>query len=480
MPTGRPVTLRAGCALASLGVLAGAIAATPGAAAGYGDPLSREQWGLTAVAAASAWALLPQNPPETLVAIVDTGVDPTHPDLAGRLWRSPPGTPAPTGQGEIPAGSSGWDFVDQDSIPSPVPASAADAPPPGPFYDHGTKVAGIVAAEGGNGAGTVGVDPRARILALRACSSLAAGCLASAPAMEWAAAVGARVVNVSVGGFGRSFGEAAAIADHPETLFVVSAGNSGRDVDVSGGGHWPCVDPAPNVICVANTTRSDGLDPTSNYGRTSVDLAAPGTDILSTTVGGGYALGSGTSDAAPHVTGVASLLFSARPTASAEEVKAAILAGARPVPKLAGRLAVAGVVDARGALRVFLGLPKDPVCEAGALRCALGGPTAQITGQASPSGRPPVVRRAMIARNGKRAARLIVRMDTNGLQTTWRLVRRSASGAVVKRGKMRAARGASTFSVRLGQGIVTGRLVLVATNTAGTAHASVQSEAASK
>ncbi len=475
MPTGRPVTFRAGCALASLGVLVGAlIAAAPGAAAGYGDPLSQEQWGLTRIAASSAWGLLPALPTETLVAIVDTGVDPTHPELVGRLWRSPPGTPTPSGQGEIPAGSSGWDFVDQDSIPSPVAAWAVDAPSPGPFYDHGTKVAGIVAAEGGNGAGTVGVDPHARVLAVRACSSLAAGCLASAPAMEWAAAVGARVVNVSVGGLGRSVGEAAAIADHPETLFVVSAGNSGRDVDAPGAGHWPCVDPAPNVVCVANTTRSDVLDPTSNYGRTSVDLAAPGTDILSTTVGGGYGLGSGTSVAAPHVAGVASLLFSARPTASAAEVKAALLAGARPVPKLAGRLAVAGVLDARGALDVLLGLARTPTCEAGALHCALGGPTAQITGEAVPSGRPPVVRRAVVERNRKGVLRLSVHLQTNGLATSWRLVRRSSSGTVLMRGRIRAARGASTLTIRLTRAGDSSRLVLVAANTAGTTRVAVR------
>ena len=470
MATGRrQVTTRAGRAITAVGLLAGVlVCANLGLATGAGDPLRPEQWSLTRISAPLAWVLVPTNSNETLVAIVDTGVDPAHPDLVGRLWKSPPGTPNPSGRGEVPAGSTGWDFIDQDAVPSPVAASAVDAPSPGPFYDHGTKVAGIVGAEVGNGVGTAGVDPHARIMVLRACTSLAAGCLASAPAMDWAASVGARVVNVSVGGLGRSAGEAAAIADHPETLFVVSAGNTGRDVDAPGAGHWPCVDPSPNVVCVANTTRIDALDPTSNYGQTSVDIAAPGTDILSTTVGGGYSLGSGTSDASPQVAGVASLLFSALPTASAAQVKAAILAGARPVPKLAGRLAVAGVVDARGALVALLDPNATSDC-AGTAPCATGDPTAQITGAPvdTKTGRPVVASAALTtAKDG--SLRLRIRLQTRSLRTSWRLVRTAAPNRAILRGSVEAVPTGSTVQARLvGVAGRLGPLTLIVRNAAG-------------
>lgn len=207
----------------------------------------------------------------TVVAVVDSGVAYDHPDLAPNLWTNP---------GEIDGNSAdddgngfvddvhGWDFVDGDNTPWDL-------------NDHGTHVAGTIAARGDNGIGIAGVAWRASIMPVRALDASGSGSDADvADAMDYAADNGARVVNLSLGGPGRSQAIADAIAQHPNTLFVVAAGNDHVDDDVTP--TYPCSDPAANVVCVAATDQRDDLAWFSNYGATSVDLAAPGVDIYST------------------------------------------------------------------------------------------------------------------------------------------------------------------------------------------------------
>lgn len=435
-----------------------ALAAGPGDAAAAG-PTVLQQWSLQRIAAPAAWARRGTDAAETLVAVVDTGVDALHPDLAPRMWRSPAGLPAPSGAGEIPAGSTGWDFIDGDADPRPAGS--------GPYLPHGTKVAGIVGAAADDGRGIMGVDPHARIVSVRVCGSTANGCTATAAGLEWASSIGARVVNLSVGGSAPSAGEALAIAHHPETLFVVSAGNGGQDVDAPGGGHWPCLDPAPNVICVANSDRDGRLDPTSNYGLTSVDVAAPGVDIVSTAPGGGYALASGTSESAPHVTGVASLLFSTLPTATPAQVRTAILASARTAAALSGRVASGGVLDAAAALdrlRADLVAPRPPLVL----------PPTRVEGAVAAPHAPSLLS-ARLTRGPAGRMRLHARLWTANASTRWLLVRTGEGGRrVVAGGRATGRSGESIIDVALPLHTARGALRLVATSAGGRAQRTVR------
>ncbi len=441
---------------AAFGLIGAPASATP-------DPLAPTQWALASMRVPQAVARVTQPLSDTTVAVVDTGVDLTNPDLAPRLWQSPAGTLRPDGQGELSAGSAGWDFVAQDATPGPDRFSGSEA---GSYFDHGTKIAGILGAASGNGIGISGVAPNARIMAVRTCTSGPAGCIGSltASGMSWAATAGARVVNVSVGGSTPDPLEAAAVQAHPETLFIVSAGNEGRDIDRAGAAHWPCSQPEPNVICVASSDQDDRLSESSNYGVTSVDIAAPGVDIATTVVGGTGA-GTGTSEATPQVAGVATLLLGAMPDATAAEVRDAILTSARPVSSLAGKVASSGVVDAEGALlrlAAIRGLPA-PACPAGAA-CEI---------RASVSGRPDE-RTAPTITSAKRFVRggrpwLALRLRPGGAATTWR-VANSRGGTPFGIGRVAAGRTAITVAVPLPLRAANSRLIVSASSTLGTAH----------
>ena len=225
---------------------------------------------------------------DTVIAVIDTGIDPTHPDLAANLWHNP-GEVAGNGVDDDANGFvddvNGYDFV-----------GTGDADP----FDavgHGTHVSGSVAAAGGNGAGISGVSQQAQLMSLRVCS--VSGCTVAdqTEAINYAAANGARVLNGSLGGFSatESAARRAAIFSHPEVLHVFAAGNEGANADDSparcGGASpcrsYPCAH-APqggetdNVLCVAATNQNDAKPGFSNFGATAVDLGAPGTNIRST------------------------------------------------------------------------------------------------------------------------------------------------------------------------------------------------------
>jgi subtilisin family serine protease len=209
---------------------------------------------------------------DTKVAVVDEGIAYDHPDLAPNMWTNP-GEVAGNGLDDDHNGYvddiHGTDVVDDDGDPRD-------------FGGHGTHVAGTIAAAGGDGVGVTGVSWTARLMAVRVLGPAGGTDADVAEGFEYAADNGARVVNASLGGPGSSATLRAPITNHPETLFVVAAGNDGLNNDAIGGGDFPCNFPDANLICVAATTQSDGLASFSNFGTTSVDLGAPGTNILST------------------------------------------------------------------------------------------------------------------------------------------------------------------------------------------------------
>jgi subtilisin family serine protease len=174
-----------------------------------------------------------------------------------------------------------------------------------------------------------------------------------AGAFSYAAARGVRVVNASLGGPGSDPMLEEAIANAPNTLFVVAAGNDAESDDTDP--QYPCAYPEPNIVCVASTDATDHVSAFSNWGSASVDIAAPGESILSTLAGGGYGYMDGTSMAAPQVSGVASLVLAAHPDDTASQLRAAVLGGADH-PVLGRPLSSGGRVNAYGA--VTFGAPR--------------------------------------------------------------------------------------------------------------------------
>ena len=331
-------------ALAGL-VLAGA---TP-AAALAADPLSRHQWGLRAghgVDARAGWAQT--RGAGVVVAILDSGVQLDHPDLAANLWTNP---------AEIPGNAIDDDrdgYVDDVHGANVIGQSGV------PYDDngHGTHVAGIVAASAANGIGGSGVAPEARIMAVKVLDARRAGDSSTlARGIRYAVAHRADIINASVNGNGSSAELEAAIDDAGRAgiTVVTSAGNDARDIDLRPS--FPASLPALNLVTVTATQPDGTYDWTGgNYGRRSVDLAAPGVSILSTTRGSGWGRMSGTSMAAPFASGALALLTAARRELGPARLRASLLAGARRTRDLR-RIVGAGRLSVPGALRRALSGP---------------------------------------------------------------------------------------------------------------------------
>lgn len=300
---------------------------------------------------------------EQLVAVIDSGVDYDHPDLAANMW---------TNAGEIPGNGfdddgngyvddvHGYDFFEGDGDPRDVDG-------------HGTHVAGTICAVGDNGIGIVGVSRNCRIMALRFIGPNGGYTSGAIAALDYAVAMGAKLSNNSWGGGGFSQAledaiQRAAAADH---IFVAAAGNDASDNDRLP--QYPAGYALGNVVAVAATDNRDGLADFTNYGAATVDLGAPGVAIASTYVDGGYAYLDGTSMAAPNVTGVLALMREAFPEWDHTRIIERLLGTVRPVASLAGRTVSGGVPDAVAALE---SLPSVPPAPPSGLLAAPSGPGA--------------------------------------------------------------------------------------------------------
>ena len=235
------------------------------------DSFFGKLWGLSdpalpdpGVSALEAWEHSRGN--GQVIAVVDTGVDLTHPDIAGNLWTNP--SPDP-----VAKDVHGYDFVDEDGDPDD-------------YNFHGTHVAGTAAAVADNGQGIAGVAPEARIMAVRVLDGDGSGSTAGiAAGIAYAAEHGADVVNLSLGGPAggdKAMSDAIDLAAAKDAVVVAAAGNEGNDDDFAP--TTPCALPQANLICVAALSKSGSLAGFSNFGAKSVDLAAPGTSILSAKV----------------------------------------------------------------------------------------------------------------------------------------------------------------------------------------------------
>ncbi len=280
------------------------------------DPFLSKLWGMKNSGATKAWPLI-HDSPKVIVAVIDSGVDYTHPDLKDNMWSR--------------NGQHGYDFYDNDSDPLDE-------------QNHGTHVAGTIAGTGNNGVGVVGVTWKAQIMALRFLGPDGSGATSDAvKCIDWAVDNGAHILCNSWGGPDSSpeLAEAVARAERKGVLFVVAAGNTGgtgnnNDLRPS----YPASLSQTNVISVGAIDESDARGSFSHYGKKSVDIGAPGVQILSTVRNNKYDTYSGTSMAAPHVAGAAALVWGntfSTPTqtpAQMNKVRDLIYENARPVAAL--------------------------------------------------------------------------------------------------------------------------------------------------
>ncbi len=320
------------------------IAATPN------DPSFGQLWGLhntgqtggtndKDIDAPEAWELATGDS-NIVVAVTDTGVDFSHPDLADQRWVN---TLDPVGGGDDDGNGlvddwSGWDFVNGDNDP---------------FDDnrHGTHVSGTIGAEGNNGVGVVGVNWNVKIMALKFLNSAGSGTTADAIASTlYAADHGADVSSNSWGGgpYDQALLDAIEYGATRGMLFVAAAGNDGFNNDVTP--TYPATYASDAVLAVAATDHNDGLAFFSSYGAKSVDLGAPGVGILSTTPGNTYGSFDGTSMATPHVAGAAALVEDRFPGATLYGIKALLMSSVDPASSLAGKTVTGGRLNIGSAL----------------------------------------------------------------------------------------------------------------------------------
>ena len=275
------------------------------------DSLFGDLWGLkntgqssglagADIQATEAWDITTGSP-SVVVAVIDTGVNYSHPDLAANMWVN-----AAERNGQTGVDDDGNGYVDDIHGINAIDGSGDPMDDEG----HGTHVAGTIGAVGNNNIGVTGVAFNTRVMALKFLNSSGTGTISDAIAcLDYAVENGARVSNCSWGSGGLSFSLQGAIntAANSNHLVVAAAGNDGENTDQEP--HYPSAYTSANIISVGYSNRNEQRGEFSNFGANSVDLFAPGQAIQSTVLGSGYGSSSGTSMATPHVSGVAALLL---------------------------------------------------------------------------------------------------------------------------------------------------------------------------
>ncbi|MCB9026070.1 MAG: S8 family serine peptidase [Bdellovibrionaceae bacterium] len=296
------------------------------------DPAIKQKWGLTLTDSKKAWErhkVLGSR--DIVVAVIDTGIDINHPDLKDNLWKNKRELKGKPGVDDDNNGYIddfyGWNFVDENN-------KLDDN------HGHGTHIAGIIGAVGGNGIGISGVAPRVSLMAIKYYDPKAPGrnnLMNTVRALKYAIDQGVDIINYSGGGLEPSPAEKKLIeeAHRKGILIVAAAGNEKSNSDIHG--YFPADYDFDNIISVTAYDQSENILPTSNYGAKTVDIAAPGNNIYSTLPGGGYGYMTGTSQATAFVSGVAVLLKSRFTDFNAQKIIKNILENGNYDSKLAGK-----------------------------------------------------------------------------------------------------------------------------------------------
>lgn len=285
--------------------------------------------------APEAWAMLPDGN-DVLVAVLDDGVDLSHPDLADNI--------AYDFRGNL----LGFDTADDDADPNPTDPD---------FEQHGTHVAGTIAAVMNNSIGVTGVGKRVKIMPIRMYSGQFGWMSDLSDGLEYARLNGASVVNVSynIDGYGSVLLDAVKRLDAFDIIYVNSAGNNGVNMDQLRGTMKAKVN---NAIFVAATDRNDNIASFSNFGKTTT-IAAPGVDILSTIPGDNYEFFSGTSMATPHVAGAIAVMRAMYPQWNAKQILAKVENSSQPLVSLDGKIS-GGRLNLRNMLEYDVRTPGNP------------------------------------------------------------------------------------------------------------------------
>jgi subtilisin family serine protease len=322
-----------------------------------GDPRFDEQWALNNdgqnggkagadVSALKAWKVT-KGSDQVVVAVVDSGVDYTHRDLAANIWTRP---------------ANIKQYQDEDlTTDGPVDDehgfdTTNDTPDPMDQNGHGTHCAGIIGAEGDNDFGIVGINWKVQIMPLRFIDASGSGTTKAAiEAINYVidrkkAGVNVRIISASWGSTAKSRALEDVIrkAYDEGILFVAAAGNSSSDNDSMP--HYPASYNIGNVVSVAALDRNDELASFSNFGVKSVQIAAPGKEIISTWLGDDFREASGTSMATPYVSGIAALILSKHPKMSVDELRAKLLKSVDKLPSLDGKVTTGGRINAAKAV----------------------------------------------------------------------------------------------------------------------------------
>ena len=286
---------------------------------------------------------------QVIVAVIDTGIDYSHPDLADAVWINEdeiPGDGIDNDRNGYVDDVYGWNFYSNNNQVFT-----------GPDDDHGTHSAGTIAASR-NGSGIIGIcDPSyVKVMSVKALGTPAGIGTADnvAKAIRYAQDNGAVICNLSFG-TNKYSEELYQTMKNSGMLFIVAAGNgdsSGRGYNIDSLPVYPASFDLDNVISVANLRFDGQIDPSSNFGAKSVDLAAPGSYILSTVSGNKYSYMSGTSMAAPMVTGAAAMLYSYDSGLAVTEIKGRILNSVRRLDSLSGKTSTGGMLDVSAALNL--------------------------------------------------------------------------------------------------------------------------------
>lgn len=292
-----------------------------------------------------------------VVGVIDTGVKWNHTDLTNNMWVNPGEI---SGNGIDDDGNGfvddiyGYDFVNNDGNPMDD-------------HGHGTHVAGTIAADGNNGKGVAGVSWNSKIMALKFMASNGSGSTSDAvrainyaTMMKQSYGVNILVTCNSWGGGGYSSALSVAISTNESAgmLFVAAAGNDATNNDNLP--HYPSNYDQDNIISVASTDWADKLSSFSNYGNSTVDIAAPGSNIYSTTFNGSYGYMSGTSMAAPQVAGLAALAWSYSPDSTWQQIKAAILENGDTLSSLNNKVATGKRINALNTLNALTPAEPEP------------------------------------------------------------------------------------------------------------------------